>query len=278
MRPIASLLLAVCMLCASQVRADQVHLTTGTVIEGKATRHGDKVVVELESGEISLSADTVERIEQGESDVQRFDAQLAKLATGDLKGRLALANFCRDHGMLDRERQLLQQIIDVWPDHAEARARLGYVHTDAGWIKREQQLREQGMVKQQGQWVTQQQALEMQRLQAEADTAAHERDKAQAELESKRLEVASRQTELDRARATKLAEEAARSQAASQPQPAMPSYYSYTPYAPYYAPSIRTGYYPQALPRARVRNDSFPIAGVQDPWVYIRDPHGYPRP
>jgi hypothetical protein len=284
MRPTAPLLLSGLLLCAAQAQADRVHLSDGAVIEGKATRQGDKVVVELESGAISIPADTVERIENSVSDVQRFEAEFARLAAGDVKARLQLANFCRDHGLRDHEREMLQQIIEIAPDHAEARARLGFVHTEAGWITREQQQRAQGLVQRDGQWLTQQQALELQRLQAQADLAAHERDKAQAELETKRVELASRQTELDRARNNKVADEAARAQAALQAQEFPAPAYVYAPYAPYYAPvygpAMRTGYVPYPPPqvqRSRVRHDSFPIAGVQDPWVYIRDPHGYPR-
>jgi hypothetical protein len=44
-------------------------------------------------------------------------------------------------------------VLEVLPDHAEARARLGYIKTDAGWVKREQQLHDQGFVQYDGHWV-----------------------------------------------------------------------------------------------------------------------------
>jgi len=134
------------------VYADQVHLVGGGSIEGKASRKGDRVVIEIESGEITLSAREVEAIEPGPSPVQRFEAMHAKVGARDARALLALANFCRDHDMKERERLLLLRILDLTPENSEVRARLGYVKSDAGWVKREQQLRDQGMVHYDGRW------------------------------------------------------------------------------------------------------------------------------
>jgi hypothetical protein len=134
------------------VYADQVHLVGGSTIEGKASRRGDKVVIEIESGEIALSASEVEAIEPGPSTVQRFEAMHAKIGARDARALLALANFCRDHDMKERERQLLLRLLELTPEQPEVRARLGYVKRDAGWVQREQQLRNQGLVHYDGRW------------------------------------------------------------------------------------------------------------------------------
>lgn len=134
------------------VYADQVHLVGGSTIEGKASRKGDKVVIEIESGEIALSASEVEAIEPGPSPVQRFEAMHAKIGARDARALLALANFCRDHDMKERERVLLMRLLELTPEQPEVRARLGYVKSDAGWVKREQQLRDQGYVHYDGRW------------------------------------------------------------------------------------------------------------------------------
>jgi hypothetical protein len=183
---------------ASSARADQVHLVGGSQLEGKATRQGDKVVIETESGQIALSADSVERIERGQSPVQRYEALEGKLQPGDVKGRLALADFCRDNGMNAREKTLLREVIELDPEQAHARARLGYVKTPAGWITQDEQMRAQGYVRKDGQWVSPERALELDRLRAEADAAARDRERAQAALDAQRAEqVAARQRELD---------------------------------------------------------------------------------
>lgn len=133
-------------LLAGTAHADTVHLLGGTSIEGKASRHGDKVVIEIEAGEIAVSVDEVERIDAGSSVVQRFEAMRAKVSERDLRGLISLANFCRDNEMKDRERVLLMRVVELAPDHGEARARLGYVRSDAGWVKREEHARQQALV------------------------------------------------------------------------------------------------------------------------------------
>src|SRR5262249_2850370 len=134
----------------------------------------------------------------------------------DVDARMALANYCREHDMRAREQMLLEQVIAIEPNHSAARARLGFVKTDGGWITRAEHMRAQGMVLRDGQWVTRAQALEMDRLEAEAAAAAQERQRTEAALELQRLELRNRQLELETERA-----KAAQS---AQP-PAAPSYY-----------------------------------------------------
>jgi len=126
---------AIAMLCATGsvsglAHADRTFLVGGSVIEGRASRKGDKVVIEMESGQVALPADSVARIEKSDSTVSEYEARSAALPPGDVPARLALADFCRDHGMRARERTLLLAIIDIDPDNAAARARLGYVRTE----------------------------------------------------------------------------------------------------------------------------------------------------
>ncbi len=175
--------------------ADRVFLTSGSMIEGKATRVGEKVIVEMESGYITLSAGAVRRIEQAESEVQRLEARARELAPNDVQGLFVLADYCRDRGMKAREEDFLRRIIALVPDQPEARARLGYVRTEAGWITREEQMRAQGMVKHEGRWLTQEQHLAMQRLEAETRMAQLLRAKAEVELETRRTELAGKKAE-----------------------------------------------------------------------------------
>src|SRR4051812_23934000 len=140
MRRVAVVVLGCCLL-AGQASADRVHLVSGSVIEGRAKRDGDKVVVQVDSGEVGIPAEEVASIESGKSELQRVDDMLAKLKPGDAAGLLKVANYCRDHEMPAREQEVLQRIVETAPDHAEARARLGYVRSGGAWMKREDQMR-----------------------------------------------------------------------------------------------------------------------------------------
>ncbi len=193
------LALAVCSL-PLQARADRVHLVGGAVIEGDATRVGEKVLLEVQSGQLTLPVASVVRIEESETDVERVQKRLDKLRPDDVNGLLALASFCRDHDMRGRERELLQKVIAVAPDHPEARARLGYVKGAEGhWLTRDEQRRAQGLVLYAGSWLTPAQRLELEQREAEARLAKIARDKAELELEIQKLALAQKRLEAEHA-------------------------------------------------------------------------------
>ena len=251
-------------------RADDVHLSDGNVIEGKVSRDADHVTIELESGRITLPADSVARIERRESSVEHVERVHAALKADDVQGRLALANYCREHEMRARERQLLREVIERAPDHAEARARLGYVKSERGWVTREEQYRAQGLVQVDGVWMTRDRALELAKLQEQAQAARHERERAQAALEAERLALRRQQLELEQKQVD--------SQRAPQPTYVTPLYGGYYYGAGFCAPGERCrDVHPWVTPGAR--GSSFPINGVRDPrdtsWPLngVRDPH-----
>jgi hypothetical protein len=252
--------LLVCGACAraSLARADQIVLVSGTVLEGKATRDGGKVVIETDSGEIALPADMVKRIDAGSSGVQEFEAKLARLAPNDVRGLLALADYCRDHDMPAREKEALQRILEVDPDHAEARARLGYVKTPSGWMTRDEQMEARGFVKYEGQWITHDQMLDIERrlLETEAADTARERERARA-----------LQAEYDAEAAD--ADQAAWANAQAQPEyPAYPSYgyaatYGYVPFS--YQSGHRVGAYGFGYTAGHAREHVFSAPAASRP-------------
>jgi hypothetical protein len=213
---------------ASPAFADRTILVGGTVLEGKATRKGDKVVIRLEAGEISVPADSVERIEKSESVVGEFDTRYAALQKGDVKARLALADYCRDHAMRAEERRLLLQVIDLDADNAAARARLGFVKTETGWLTREDAMRAKGMVEHDGRWMTPADAAAFERARVEREAAVERRDAEETELAARRAQLSAQQSELD-AQGSRL--------------PPDPYYSGYTPYyGGYYSAPYGYGY------------------------------------
>jgi hypothetical protein len=216
---------------AHPARADRTILVGGTVLEGKATRKGNKVIVRVESGEITLPADSVQRIESSESVISRFEALYAALPSGDVKARLSLADYCRDHGMRNDERRLLLAVLDIDRDNAEARSRLGYVKTDTGWITYADSMRARGMVEHEGQWVSRADLAQIERERAEREAAAIRREAADRDLQAQRFQLASQQAELD-AQAARL-----------QSQSYVSGYSSV-----YFPPIYGAPYYPRVFP------------------------------
>jgi hypothetical protein len=190
-------------LCAASVAfstpaaADRTFLVGGTVLEGKAVRKGDKVIVRLESGEITVPADSVERIEKSESVVSHFDAAYAKLPKSNVKARLDLADYCRDHGMRTEERRLLLEVVDLDRDNAGARARLGYVKAESGWVTQADAMRASGMVEHDGQWMTPADVAAAERTRIAQEAAAARRENDEAELAARRQQLDAQQAEVD---------------------------------------------------------------------------------
>lgn len=122
----------------SAARADHIVLEGGRVLEGEATVAGDKVEVVLESGRISLPRREVLRIDESTSPLAEARTREAALKPSDVAGMLRLADFCRDHQLLNKERELLERVVALEPDHADARRRLGYVREGKVWVDRDE--------------------------------------------------------------------------------------------------------------------------------------------
>ncbi|MFT3926114.1 MAG: hypothetical protein QM778_26455 [Myxococcales bacterium] len=272
----------------AQVRADRVFLSSGSMIEGKATRVGEKVIVEMEAGYITVSAGSVQRIEKAQSEVEYVEARLKALAPTDVQGLLLLADYCRDRNMKAREEDMLRRVIALAPDNTEARARLGYVRTEAGWVTRDEQMRAQGLIKHEGRWLTQEQYLAVQRLEAETRIAQLQREQAQVDLDAKRAELASKRSQqayLERER-----EDRAASKSSSYNHDGLAAYYGpyygygsgFYPYPagaraahdrhlPNPMPPPGPGPAPSPIPGFRdPSNMSFQVPGYQDPRNYFR--------
>ena len=227
-------------LLASSVTAsaDEVHLESGRSIEGEVRAQGDKVVIATESGHIAISRGDVARIEHATAPLVEAERREAKLAPDDRAGLLQLADFCRDHGLGGKERDLLQRLLVLEPDHEAARRRLGFVRTDKGWTPRREVVRRE---------------------------AAQDRERQQADLElrQKRTELALAEAKLAREKAP-------------PPPPAEPTPTATTP-LPTYAPLLVAPYYPgpaaafplrvphPVMPPPQVQGPAFPINGARDP-------------
>jgi hypothetical protein len=164
--------------------ADKVHLRSGSVLEGKVKREGDKIVVLLESGSIRLDADSVLRIEKAVTPLEEITQLRAKLADDAISERIELANRCREAELARCERQLLEEVIARDANHAEARARLGYVRVEDGWIKRAE-LTARNEEREKVARAADQRALAQ--AQIERDTAELSRKQAELALERERL-------------------------------------------------------------------------------------------
>jgi hypothetical protein len=246
-------------------RADTIELAGGRVIEGEASLEGDKVHVLLESGRVSFAQSEVVRIEEGKTPLQEVRQREVLLAPRDAAGLLRLADYCREHDLRDKERELLGRLLAIDEDHAEARRRLGFVRRGDRWVPRDELSRDEQLARRQQQLSIEEREAKLRearaKLQLEREQVALERSEQRAQLR--------RDEEEHRAR-EKRAERAAR---AARNDPPL--------YAPYYgSPLIYAGPSPRlsppsgppayGIPGVRHPSDmSFALPGVRPPSAYF---------
>lgn len=163
---LAGLVVGVCLLVGpgpTPAAADDVYLTNGEVFEGVvARRHGGRVHIQLELGEITLPGHRVAKIVQADSALAEYMARRDALGPGDgADNWVELAGWADAHGLAQatREAALVAARLDPdapglprllgprgygrddatgrWLPEAELMARRGYVRDGDVWIPRE---------------------------------------------------------------------------------------------------------------------------------------------
>lgn len=245
---IAGFSLLVVLSSALVAHADEVQLSSGASIEGKAKREGETVVIRVESGEIRVPADTVKQIRKAESSEEIVARRRASLAPHDVRGRIELAAFCREHELRATERALLQEVLDIDPNQPQARRSLGYERDASGrWVDRSHELQAARAAEE---------AARLERLRAEASAALErERERQQREARDEAL--------LARDEAVRARDEALR--ASQDAYLWYPGYYgalvySQVPHHAWQTPRCPPGRSCNAPPVP-----AFPIAGVRHP-------------
>ena len=141
--------------------ADKVRLRSGRVVEGEVREDGDALVVKTGSGiEARIPRDEVLEIERAATPEQELAARQAALAADDLRGHLALVEWCERRGLRSKARGLREAILERWPDEPRTRRELGFVRHEGRWITRHEYMRSLALVPSEDgtSWITPQDA------------------------------------------------------------------------------------------------------------------------
>ena len=131
-------------------------LTNGARIEGRLLNPDESprkrfIILTASGTRITLDQAQVKQILHGQPADAEYDTIRHKYPdTTD--GHWALAEWCREHGLVDRREAHLKRIIELAPDHPEARAALGYTRYGGEWFTRDELMDHWGMVRFQGAW------------------------------------------------------------------------------------------------------------------------------
>ncbi len=151
----------------STAPADTMVLKNGQVLDGKVTKSGDDVTIEMPYMTLRFATEEIASIEYGPSPVDVYKERLAALSKDDAEGHYQLGLYCEEKAMMSHAREQFEEAISIKGDHEAARAKLGYVKNGDTWITREQDMANKGYVLYRGRYITVERADAL----AERDTA-----------------------------------------------------------------------------------------------------------
>jgi hypothetical protein len=164
--------LPLALLClAAILAADTVILKDGRRIEGTIkSKTATHVVVATAFGELTFELSAVEEIVTGKTKKELLREKRAACKTGEDFYQLGL--WCEQQKMASDAKGAYRKAIEVDPDHAAARGKLGFVQYKGEWMTPEQRdvrmkedyeadMRAKGFVLHDGRWITPEEKLKL---------------------------------------------------------------------------------------------------------------------
>jgi hypothetical protein len=143
----------VVLLLAASSSADEVALTNGGKLVGKATRDGDDVVVTTPHGEMRLKAADVAAITVGRTAWDDYADKLKATDEKDAAAQVALGDWCKERALSTETQRHWKKALELDPDQPDARKRLGFVRYEERWLTVEDYYKARGFVKVGADWV-----------------------------------------------------------------------------------------------------------------------------
>ena len=183
----------------SSAWADEVILRNGAVFSGSVREEGDRVVVQMDIGTMSFKKVDVRSIVRSEDPVKELERKLK--TTEGAQGHYDVAMWARERGLSAKSNEVLKKVIELDPDHADARKALGFEKVNGSWLEGDELKLAKGLIKYNGRWLPREtvermiegekvERMEIDRRQIEqrAIDAQREVELAKVALERQRLE------------------------------------------------------------------------------------------
>ncbi|MEZ6186219.1 MAG: hypothetical protein R3F62_14585 [Planctomycetota bacterium] len=194
------LLLLLALACAV-VSADEVHLTDGRVIEGRATwiQGGTQLRVEVRLGAMTFERAEVLKVVETELPREVFARRRKALAADDLAGRVELGRYALEQGLEDAAAEVLVEAASYRLSEAQLQegveldaasvagakelleSKLDWHQHEGQWLPPEQYYPAIGYVRHKGQWVPKEVADVREQRETEEREARAERADARRE-------------------------------------------------------------------------------------------------
>ncbi|QDU87078.1 hypothetical protein Pla175_04330 [Pirellulimonas nuda] len=170
-----TLILIACTSVAPLASAiDVVQLATGGRVVGTIVPNDDRntVAIDLEGGgRLTLTRKQIALVTP-RSAAQQVYAGRAPTVPDTPLAQWNFAEWCRENGLADESRVHLERVVQLDPNHEEARAQLGYRRVGDRWLDREDLMAARGMVRHSGDYRTPQEIELIERKEQQERTAA----------------------------------------------------------------------------------------------------------
>ena len=126
------LIAALCMGVSCAV-ADQLTLRDGRIFTGVVKVRQNTVEIEVDYGRLEFSKSRVLRIDFRETPESQLERKVEQVGDKGPNAMYAVAMWAQAHGLEDRSRAILADILEKYPDHAATRQELGHLQIDGFW-------------------------------------------------------------------------------------------------------------------------------------------------
>ncbi|MBI3466521.1 MAG: HEAT repeat domain-containing protein [Planctomycetes bacterium] len=160
---------------ADTIKLDGGGTVQGQILDDKSTK--DSLVIKLErGGEVTVERAKIQAIVRGKSGAAEYEE--IKGTYGDTaEEQFKLAQWCEQNKLYRQRREHLEKVIELDPDHKQAREKLGYVKLEGKWLTPQEQKEAKGLVRFGGRYVTPQEKeiLEQKKREDEAVREWHQK-------------------------------------------------------------------------------------------------------
>lgn len=150
------LALSGCVCWSSAAQADVFVLTTGGQVRGELLNKEEspRKTYQIKTpagGMLAVESDQVkEVVRQSEAEI-KYD-QIRSRFADTVAGQWEAAQWCRTHRLVPQRKAHLERIVELDPDHADARRALGFVKIQGRWTTQNEHMQASGMVRYKGSW------------------------------------------------------------------------------------------------------------------------------
>ncbi|MEM6330454.1 MAG: HEAT repeat domain-containing protein [Planctomycetota bacterium] len=166
-RRLLATLLAIGLVAAGQrcARADVITLEGGGRLAGATAKEQARTTLTLElegGGRITLRrADVASVVPENEATAEY--RRRAPTAPDTVASQWALAKWCQARKLRDAYRRHMRRVVELDPEHAEARTLLGYQRHNGRWLSRDELMAERGLIRYDGDLRTRQEIAILER-------------------------------------------------------------------------------------------------------------------